>query len=32
MIYCWTQEDFLKEIGVSFAAVNRWETGEAKVK
>lgn len=32
MIYCWTQEDYLKEIGVSFAAVNRLETGEAKVK
>lgn len=25
-----TQEDFSKEIGVSFATVNRWETGKAK--
>lgn len=25
-----TQEDFAKEIGVSFATVNRWETGKAK--
>jgi DNA-binding transcriptional regulator YiaG len=25
-----TQEDFAKEIGVSFATVNRWETGMAK--
>ena len=24
-----TQEDFAKEIGVSFATVNRWETGKA---
>lgn len=22
-----TQEDFAKELGVSFATVNRWETG-----
>ncbi len=32
MIYCWTQEDYLKEMGVFFATANRWETGEAKVK
>lgn len=25
-----TQEDFAREIGVSFATVNRWETGRAK--
>ena len=25
-----TQEEFAKEIGVSFATVNRWETGKAK--
>ena len=25
-----TQEDFAKEIGVSFATVNCWETGKAK--
>lgn len=25
-----TQEDFAKELGVSFATVNRWETGKAK--
>lgn len=25
-----TQEDFAKEIGVSFATVNRWEKGKAK--
>jgi DNA-binding transcriptional regulator YiaG len=25
-----TQEDFAKKIGVSFATVNRWETGKAK--
>lgn len=25
-----TQGDFAKEIGVSFATVNRWETGKAK--
>ena len=25
-----TQEDFAKEIGVSFATVNRWETGKSK--
>lgn len=25
-----TQEVFAKEIGVSFATVNRWETGKAK--
>jgi len=25
-----TQENFAKEIGVSFATVNRWETGKAK--
>ncbi len=25
-----TQEDFAKEIGVSFATINRWETGKAK--
>ena len=25
-----TQEDFAKEIGVSYATVNRWETGKAK--
>ena len=25
-----TQEDFAKEIGVSFATVNRWETGKAQ--
>lgn len=25
-----TQEDFAREIGVSFATVNRWETGKAK--
>lgn len=25
-----TQEDFAKAVGVSFATVNRWETGKAK--
>lgn len=25
-----TQEEFAKEVGVSFATVNRWETGKAK--
>ena len=25
-----SQEDFAKAIGVSFATVNRWETGKAK--
>lgn len=25
-----SQEDFAKEVGVSFATVNRWETGKAK--
>ena len=25
-----TQEDFAKELGVSFATVNRWETGRSK--
>lgn len=25
-----TQDDFAKEIGVSFATVNRWETGKAR--
>ena len=25
-----TQEDFEKEIGVSYATINRWETGKAK--
>lgn len=25
-----TQEDFAKEIGVSFATINRWETGKAR--
>ena len=25
-----TQEDFAKEIGVSYTTVNRWETGKAK--
>ena len=25
-----TQEAFAKELGVSFATVNRWETGKAK--
>ena len=25
-----TQGDFAKELGVSFATVNRWETGKAK--
>ena len=25
-----TQEDFAKELGVSFNTVNRWETGRAK--
>ncbi|MGI6249291.1 MAG: helix-turn-helix domain-containing protein [Acutalibacteraceae bacterium] len=25
-----TQEDFAKDIGVSFATVNRWETGKAR--
>lgn len=25
-----TQNNFAKEIGVSFATVNRWETGKAK--
>lgn len=24
-----TQEDFAKELGVSFATVNRWETGKS---
>ena len=25
-----SQSDFAKELGVSFATVNRWETGKAK--
>lgn len=25
-----SQEDFAKEIGVSFTTVNRWETGKSK--
>ena len=25
-----TQEDFAKEIGVSYATINRWETSKAK--
>lgn len=25
-----TQEDFAKELGVSFTTVNRWETGKTK--
>ena len=25
-----TQEEFAKEVGVSFATVNRWETGKQK--
>ena len=25
-----TQEDFATEIGVSYATINRWETGKAK--
>lgn len=25
-----TQEEFAKELGVSFATVNRWETGKSK--
>ena len=25
-----SQEEFAKEVGVSFATVNRWETGKAK--
>ena len=25
-----TQEEFAKEVGVSFAPVNRWETGKSK--
>lgn len=25
-----TQEEFAKTLGVSFATVNRWETGKAK--
>ena len=25
-----TQEDFARKIGVSFATVNRWETGKAR--
>ena len=25
-----TQEEFAKQIGVSFTTVNRWETGKAK--
>ena len=25
-----TQEEFAKEVGVSFATVNRWETGKSK--
>ena len=27
-----TQEEFAKTIGVSFATVNRWETGKAQPK
>ena len=25
-----TQEDFAREIGVSYTTINRWETGRAK--
>lgn len=27
-----SQEEFVKGVGVSFAIVNRWETGKAKPK
>ena len=26
----WSQEDLARKIGVSFATVNRWETGKTK--
>ena len=26
----WSQEDLAREIGVSFATVNRWENGKTK--
>ena len=25
-----TQEEFAKELGVSFATINRWETGKSR--
>ena len=26
----WSQEDLARELGVSFASVNRWENGKTK--
>ena len=28
--YAWLQEDLVRELGVSFSTVNRWENGKAK--
>ena len=28
--YAWLQEDLVRELGVSFSTVNRWENGEAR--
>ena len=29
-LHGWSQEDFARELGVSFATVNRWENGKTK--
>ena len=29
-LHGWSQEDLAREIGVSFATVNRWENGKTK--
>lgn len=28
--YAWLQEDLVRELGVSFSTVNRWENGKIK--
>ena len=29
-LHGWSQEDLARELGVSFATVNRWENGKTK--
>lgn len=29
-VHGWSQEDLARELGVSFATVNRWENGKTK--